>query len=85
MVFFVFVGMMFFVIGFVLGINFFLMLVLEWLMEMLVLEFNFLFVVMFVLFLIFGILVIKCIEVIGYKKIMVFLFIIFVIVFGLFI
>ena len=63
-----FVGMMFFAIGFALGINSFLMPVLERSMEMSASESNLLLAATFVPFLIFGIPATKCIEAIGYKK-----------------
>ncbi len=65
-----FVGMMFFAIGFALGINSFLMPVLERSMEMSASESNLLLAATFVPFLIFGIPATKCIEAIGYKKTM---------------
>ena len=80
-----FVGMMFFAIGFALGINSFLMPVLERSMEMSASESNLLLAATFVPFLIFGIPATKCIEAIGYKKTMALSFIIFAIAFGLFI
>ena len=78
-----FVGMMFFAIGFALGINSFLMPVLERSMEMSASESNLLLAATFVPFLIFGIPATKCIEAIGYKKTMALSFIIFAIAFGL--
>ena len=72
-----FVGMMFFAIGFALGINSFLMPVLERSMEMSASESNLLLAATFVPFLIFGIPATKCIEAIGYKKTMALSFIIF--------
>lgn len=71
-----FVGMMFFAIGFALGINSFLMPVLERSMEMSASESNLLLAATFVPFLIFGIPATKCIEAIGYKKTMALSFII---------
>lgn len=76
-----FVGMMFFAIGFALGINSFLMPVLERSMEMSASESNLLLAATFVPFLIFGIPATKCIEAIGYKKTMALSFIIFAIAF----
>ncbi|WP_304841202.1 MFS transporter [Phocaeicola sartorii] len=80
-----FVGMMFFAIGFALGINSFLMPVLERSMEMSASESRLLVAGTFVPFLIFGIPATKCIEAIGYKKTMALSFIIFAVAFGLFI
>lgn len=74
-----------FAIGFALGINSFLMPVLERSMEMSASESNLLLAATFVPFLIFGIPATKCIEAIGYKKTMALSFIIFAIAFGLFI
>ena len=79
-----FVGMMFFAIGFALGINSFLMPVLERSMEMSASESNLLLAATFVPFLIFGIPATKCIEAIGYKKTMALSFILFASAYGLF-
>ncbi|MGL4520644.1 MAG: MFS transporter [Phocaeicola sp.] len=80
-----FVGMMFFAIGFALGINAFLMPVLEKSMQMSAAESNLLLAATFVPFLLFGIPATKCIEKIGYKKTMALSFAIFAGAFGLFI
>ncbi len=80
-----FVGMMFFALGFALGINSFLMPVLEKSMDMSASESNLLLAATFVPFLIFGIPATKCIEKIGYKKTMALSFVLFAIAFGLFI
>lgn len=80
-----FVGMMFFAIGFALGINAFLMPVLENSMQMSALESNLLLAATFVPFLLFGIPATKCIEQIGYKKTMALSFVIFAGAFGLFV
>lgn len=80
-----FVGMMFFSIGFALGINSFLMPVLEKSMQMSSAESNLLLAATFVPFLIFGIPATKCIEKIGYKRTMALSFVLFAGAFGLFI
>lgn len=80
-----FIGMMFFAIGFALGINAFLMPVLEKSMQMSAAESNLLLAATFVPFLLFGIPATKCIEKIGYKKTMALSFAIFAGAFGLFI
>lgn len=80
-----FVGMMFFAIGFALGINSFLMPVLEKSMQMSSAESNLLLAATFVPFLIFGIPATKCIEKIGYKRTMSLSFVLFAGAFGLFI
>ncbi|MGL4851740.1 MAG: MFS transporter [Phocaeicola sp.] len=80
-----FVGMMFFAIGFALGINAFLMPVLEKSMQMSAAQSNLLLAATFVPFLLFGIPATKCIEKIGYKKTMALSFVIFAGAFGLFI
>ena len=80
-----FVGMMFFAIGFALGINSFLMPVLEKSLQMSSAESNLLLAATFVPFLIFGIPATKCIEHIGYKRTMALSCVIFAAAFGLFI
>lgn len=80
-----FIGMMFFAIGFALGINAFLMPVLEKSMQMSAAESNLLLAATFVPFLLFGIPATKCIEKIGYKKTMALSFVIFAGSFALFI
>ena len=80
-----FVGMMFFAIGFALGINSFLMPVLEKSLQMSSAESNLLLAATFVPFLIFGIPATKCIERIGYKRTMALSFVLFAAAFGLFI
>lgn len=80
-----FVGMMFFAIGFALGINSFLMPVLEKSLQMSSAESNLLLAATFVPFLIFGIPATKCIEHIGYKRTMALSFVLFAAAFGLFI
>ena len=80
-----FVGVMFFAIGFALGINSFLMPVLEKSLQMSSAESNLLLAATFVPFLIFGIPATKCIEHIGYKRTMALSFVLFAAAFGLFI
>lgn len=80
-----FVGVMFFAIGFALGINSFLMPVLEKSLQMSSAESNLLLAATFVPFLIFGIPATKCIEHIGYKRTMALSFVLFAVAFGLFI
>lgn len=80
-----FVGVMFFAIGFALGINSFLMPVLEKSLQMSSTESNLLLAATFVPFLIFGIPATKCIEHIGYKRTMALSFVLFAAAFGLFI
>lgn len=80
-----FIGMMFFAIGFALGINSFLMPVLEGSMHMSAADSNLLLAATFVPFLIFSIPATKCIELIGYKKTMALSFALFAGSFGLFI
>lgn len=80
-----FVGVMFFAIGFALGINSFLMPVLEKSLQMSSAESNLLLAATFVPFLIFGIPATKCIEHIGYKRTMALSFVLFATAFGLFI
>lgn len=80
-----FVGVMFFAIGFALGINSFLMPVLEKSLQMSSAESNLLLAATFVPFLIFGIPATKCIEHIGYKRTMALSFVLFAASFGLFI
>lgn len=80
-----FVGVMFFAIGFALGINSFLMPVLEKSLQMSSAESNLLLAATFVPFLIFGIPATKCIEYIGYKRTMALSFVLFAAAFGLFI
>ena len=79
------VGVMFFAIGFALGINSFLMPVLEKSLQMSSAESNLLLAATFVPFLIFGIPATKCIEHIGYKRTMALSFVLFAAAFGLFI
>lgn len=79
-----FVGVMFFAIGFALGINSFLMPVLEKSLQMSSAESNLLLAATFVPFLIFGIPATKCIEHIGYKRTMALSFVLFAAAFGLF-
>ncbi len=80
-----FVGLFFFSIGFALGINSFLMPVLENAMKLSALQSNLLLAATFVPFLLFGIPATKCIEAIGYKKTMAVSFVLFAAAFGLFI
>lgn len=80
-----FVGVMFFAIGFAIGINSFLMPVLEKSLQMSSAESNLLLAATFVPFLIFGIPATKCIEHIGYKRTMALSFVLFAAAFGLFI
>lgn len=80
-----FIGMMFFAIGFALGINSFLMPVLEGSMHMSAADSNLLLAATFVPFLLFSIPATKCIEHIGYKKTMALSFVLFAGSFGLFI
>jgi len=80
-----FVGVMFFAIGFALGINSFLMPVLEKSLQMSSAESNLLLAATFVPFLIFGIPATKCIEHIGYKRTKALSFVLFAAAFGLFI
>src|SRR5574344_818770 len=80
-----FVGMMFFALGFALGINAFLMPVLQGSMNMSAADSNLLLAATFVPFLIFGIPATQCIKKIGYKRTMALSFVIFAIAFGLFI
>ena len=80
-----FVGVMFFAIGFALGINSFLMPVLEKSLQMSSAESNLLLAATFVPFLIFGIPATKCIEHIGYNRTMALSFVLFAAAFGLFI
>lgn len=80
-----FVGLFFFAIGFALGINSFLMPVLENAMKLSAVESNLLLAATFVPFLLFGIPATKCIEAIGYKKTMALSFVLFAAAFGLFI
>lgn len=80
-----FVGLFFFSIGFALGINSFLMPVLENAMNLTALESNLLLAATFVPFLLFGIPATKCIEAVGYKKTMALSFVLFAAASGLFI
>ena len=80
-----FVGVMFFAIGFALGINSFLMPVLEKSLQRSSAESNLLLAATVVPFLIFGIPATKCIEHIGYKRTMALSFVLFAAAFGLFI
>ncbi|MDE7378810.1 MAG: MFS transporter [Paraprevotella sp.] len=80
-----FVGLFFFSIGFALGINSFLMPVLENAMNLSAVQSNLLLAATFVPFLLFGIPATKCIEAIGYKKTMALSFVLFAAAFGLFI
>ncbi len=80
-----FIGVMFFAIGFALGINSFLMPVLQNSMSMSAADSNLLLAATFVPFLIFGIPATKCIKMIGYKKTMALSFVLFALSFGLFI
>ncbi len=80
-----FVGLFFFSIGFALGINSFLMPVLENAMDLSAVQSNLLLAATFVPFLLFGIPATKCIEAIGYKKTMALSFVLFAAAFGLFI
>lgn len=80
-----FVGLFFFAIGFALGINSFLMPVLENAMNLSAVQSNLLLAATFVPFLLFGIPATKCIEAIGYKKTMALSFVLFAAAFGLFI
>lgn len=80
-----FVGLFFFSIGFALGINSFLMPVLENAMHLSAVQSNLLLAATFVPFLLFGIPATKCIEAIGYKKTMALSFVLFAAAFGLFI
>lgn len=80
-----FVGLFFFSIGFALGINSFLMPVLENAMNLTAVQSNLLLVATFLPFILFGIPATKCIEAIGYKKTMAVSFVLFAAAFGLFI
>lgn len=79
------VALFFFSIGFALGINSFLMPVLQGAMHMSAVQANLLLAATFVPFLLFGIPATKCIEAIGYKRTMALSFVIFAVAFALFI
>jgi len=80
-----FVGLMFFSLGFALGINSFLMPVLRNSLSATGAQSNLLLAATFLPFIIFGIPAVRCIEHIGYKKTMAVSFALFACAFGLFI
>ena len=80
-----FVGVMFFSLGFALGINSFLMPVLRNSLSATGAQSNLLLAATFLPFIIFGIPAVRCIELIGYKKTMAVSFALFAGAFGLFI
>ncbi len=79
------VALFFFSIGFALGINSFLMPVLQDKMEMTALEANLLLAATFVPFILFGVPATMCIRAVGYKRTMALSFLLFAVAFCLFI